>query len=326
MAQALTLQRRGFLLAGVGLGLARPLAAQGPAAAKLKRIKMATVGVSDLTAAAAWYSTWLAYVPQGIGRTSKDVAASWGTPAMAGRRQILLQPESGEDVFVRLIEIDPIADYEPLRGYGWNAIEIAVEDTDAVYRRLQGTDVRIIGEPHTLGVGAPIRAMQVLGPGGEVIYLTSHGGDRAKSNHPVPKSPIDRPFIMVLAGPDVRALKAFYRDTFDLGDQGDLRLPVEVLARAMNLPLDHVFDLSVLVLAERGNKLELDGLPAPAGPRPRTPGQLPPGVAITSFSVASLEAVAATFIAPPKAHYGRVRSACVLGPAGEIIELIEDRA
>ncbi|MDX2143750.1 MAG: VOC family protein [Rhodospirillaceae bacterium] len=311
-----------WTLAGMG---ARPGLAQGPAAAKLKRIKMATVGVPDVTAAAAWYSTWLSYVPQGMGKIGKDLAASWGTPAMAGRRQILLQPESGADVFVRLVEIDPVPDYQPLRGYGWNAIELVVENADALQRRLEGTSVQIIGKADALAAGSPIKAMQVLGPGGEVIYLTSHSGDRAKSNHPVPRSAIDRPFIMVVAGPDVGALKSFYRDTFSLGDQGDLKFTVGVLSDALGLPATHIFDLSVLVLAEQGNKLELDGLPPPAGPRPRNAGQLPPGVAMTTFSVSSLSSIDAPFIAPPRALYAGVRAATLVGPAGELIELIEDR-
>jgi hypothetical protein len=323
------LHRRRLLLTALGgaatWALARPGLAQGPAAAKLERIKMATVAVPDIIAAAAWYSTWLSYVPQGMGKIAKELAASWGAPGMAGRRQILLQPESGADVFVRLVEIDPVPDHKPLVGYGWNAIELAVENAEELQRRLEGTPVKIIGKAAALAAGSPIRAMQVLGPGGEVIYLTSHAGDRAKSNHPVPRSPIDRPFIMVLAGPDVGALKSFYRDTFALGDQGDLKFTVGVLSDALGLPDTHVFDLSVLVLAEQGNKLELDGLPPPAGPRPRNPDQLPPGVAITTFSVGALNAVNASFIVPPRALYGKARSATLVGPAGELIELIEDR-
>jgi hypothetical protein len=330
MTDAVPLHRRRVLIAGLGAlaGLAArpPALAQGPPGAKLRRIKMATVGVPDVTAAAAWYSTWLSYTPQGMGKIAKDLAASWGTPAMAGRRQILLQPESGEDVFIRLVEIDPVPEYKTLLGYGWNAIEIAVENADAVERGLIGGAVRIIGKAEALAPGSPIRALQVVGPGGEVIYLTSHGGDRAKSNHPVPKSAIDRPFIMVVAGPDLAALKTFYRDTFALGDQGDLKFTVGILAEALNLPASHVFDLSVLVLAETGNKLELDALPPPAGPRPRTPGQLPPGVAVTSFSVRSLDDISAPFIAPPRRLYGAVRAATLAGPVGELIELIEDRA
>lgn len=316
------------VLAAAGAGawtLSLSARAQGPATAKLRRIKMATVAVADVSQAALWYSTWLSYVPRGRGKISKDLALAWGTPAMAGREQILLQPESEADVFVRLINIDAVPDYVPLRSYGWSAIEMAVQDVDALEAAFEKSDVRIIGRAAALAPGSPIRAMQVVGPGGEVVYLTSHTGDRAASNHPEITTPIDRPFIMVLAGPDLAAMKTFYRDTFLLGDQGDFSLPVQVLSDALGLANSHVFTLSVLVMAERGNKLEFDGLPRPGTVRPRNPGQLPPGVAITSFSMASLDDIAAPFIAPPRVLYGSTRAASLIGPAGEIIELIEDR-
>ena len=320
------LYRRQILTTGLGFALVgRTAHAQGPVTAKLKRIKMATVSVPDVVTSAAWYSKWLSYVPLGVGKVSKELATSWGTPAMAGRKQILLQPESGADVFIRLVEIDPVPAYKPLLGYGWNAIEITVQDSDALQKSFAGSDVRIIGEVHPIGPNSPIRAMQVLGPGGEVVYLTSHTGDRAKSNHPEISSFVDRPFIMVLAGPDLNAIKTFYRDKFELGDQGDLSLPVNVLNSALGLPANTMFKLSVLVMAERGNKLELDEVPAPAGPRPRNPGQLPPGVAITSFSVASLANIDAPFITPPSVLYAKSRAASFVGPAGELVELIEDR-
>ncbi len=320
------ISRRTAMAMAASMWAASAARAQGPASAKLKSIKMATVGVPNVIEAAAWYSRWLSYVPLGRGRVSKNLALSWGTPNMAGREQILLQPESGAEVFIRLVAIDAVPDYTPLRSYGWSAIEIAVKDADALQATFDQRDVRIIGRTEALGPGSPIRAMQVLGPGGEVIYLASHTGDREKSNHPEISSFVDRPFIVVLAGPDLDALKIFYRDQFALGDQGDLSLPVRVLSNALGLPPSHVFRLSVLVMSERGNKLELDGLPPPAGPRPRSSGQLPPGVAITSFSVGSLDDISVPFVIPPQAHYGSVRSGCIIGPVGEIIELIEDQS
>ena len=313
--------------AGVSaLVIAQDLAAQGPATAKLKRIKMATVGVPDLTAAQAWYEHWLDYRLVERGVISRALAASWATPAMTGRPYVTLSPANGADVFVRLTEIDSVPNYKPLMSYGWNAIEITVQDADALQQRIETGATRIIGEARPLAPGSPLRAMQVLGPGGEVVYLTSHTGDRKASNHPEITTPIDRPFIMVLAGPDVTTLKRFYRDTFALGDQGDLSLPVGVLSDALKLPSAHKFSLSVLVMAERGNKLELDGLPSPAGPRPSRLGQLPPGVALTSFSVAKLSDIDVPYITPPQALYGTTRAASFIGPAGEITELIEDRA
>lgn len=323
------LSRRSFASIATSFSLvagARVVLAQGPAEAKLRRIKMATVGVPDIAAAQAWYERWLDYRLIERGPISPALAASWGTPAMANRASVTLGPASGADVFVRLASIDAVADYTPLTSYGWSAIEITVQDADVLQKRIEAGDTRIIGKAMALAPGSPIRAMQVIGPGGEVVYLTSHTGDRKASNHPEITTPIDRPFIMVLAGPDLSALKRFYREAFSLGDQGDLSLPVGILSTALKLPDTYKLDLAVLSLAERGNKLELDGLPAPAAKRPQHAGQLPPGVAITSFSVTRLDDIFVPFVTPPQKLYGPLRAASFIGPVGEITELIEDRA
>ncbi len=164
--------------------------------------------------------------------------------------------------------------------------------------------------------------MQVLGPADEVVYLTGNIGDRAASNHPEPKTLIDRIFIMVLAGSDRPALKQFYIDRFKLGDQGDLAFPVGVLSDAQNLPADHIYDLSVLVTSERGNKLELDQYEPQFGARPVTTGQLPPGIAMTTFEADSLDGLDVEFISPPGPLYDGYVAATFIGPAGERTELV----
>jgi len=164
--------------------------------------------------------------------------------------------------------------------------------------------------------------MQVLGPAGEVVYLTGNTGDRAASNHPEPKTLIDRIFIMVLAGPDKPALKTFYMDKFGLGDQGDLAFPVKVLAEAQGLPADHIYDLSVLVASERGNKLELDQYDPQFGARPGPPDQLLPGVAMTTFEVESFDGLAVDFVQAPATLYDGYEAATFIGPAGELTELV----
>lgn len=76
--------------------------------------------------------------------------------------------------------------------------------------------------------------------------------------------------------------------------------------------------------------MEIDGYVKPGlGPRPRAPGELPPGNAIASFSVPDLDAIKVQFIQPPTvlegAAYGGARSATFIGPTGELTELIEER-
>lgn len=283
---------------------------------------MATLGAPDLNKCEAWYSKWLNYGVVDRGQVSPEMAESWGSPGSAGRQYALFGPASGEDVYLRAVEIDPVPQFKTLTTWGWAAVEIAVSDVDQVMKKLEGSPVKILGAPRALTTESPIRAMQVLGPADEVIYLTGNVGDREASNHPEPKTLIDRIFIMVLAGPDRLALKSFYTDAFDLGDQGDAAFPVKVLSDAQNQPADRTYELSVLVASERGNKLELDQYDPFFGPRPGSQDQLPPGIAMTTFEADSLEGLSVEFIAEPAELYDGYVAVTFMGPAGERTELI----
>ncbi len=291
-------------------------------AARLKRITMATIGAPNVAQVKAWYTQWLDYQVADEGRVPEAWAASWGAPTSAQRPYVVLGPASGEDVFVRAVEIDPVPEFKTLTTHGWAAIEITVADVDAVMKKLEGSPFRVIGLPRALTADSPIRAMQVVGPGEEVLYLTGNVGDRAVSNHPEPQTLIDRVFIMVLAAPDLAALKKFYLDRFTLGDQGDLSFPIQALSNAQGLPAEHNYKLSVLVASERGNKLELDEYGPEFGPRPGPADQMPPGVAMTTFEADSLDDLNVDFITPPSPLYDVYTTATFFGPAGERTELM----
>ena len=110
-------------------------------ASRLKRITMATIGAPDVARVKAWYGDWLDYVLVDEGR----VPEAWGAPASAGRPYVVLGPASGEDVYVRAVEIDPVPEFKTLTTHGWAAIEITVADVDAVMTKLMGSPFRIIG-------------------------------------------------------------------------------------------------------------------------------------------------------------------------------------
>ncbi|MFL2770727.1 MAG: VOC family protein [Rhodospirillaceae bacterium] len=289
---------------------------------RLKRIKMATIGAPDVAKVETWYSEYLDYQVVERGIVPSPLAESWRAAGSAGRPYVLLGPASGEDVFVRAVEIDPVPEFKTLTTHGWAAIEITVSNVDKVMEKVKRSPFRVIGAPHALTPTSPIRAMQVIGPAGEVVYLTGNTGDRAASNHPEIKTLIDRIFIMVLAGPDLAALKKFYLEKFQLGDQGDLAFPVSVLADAQGLPAEHIYSLSVLVASERGNKLELDQYEPQFGTRPGPADQLSPGVAMATFEANGLDNLTVDFIKPPAPLYEGYTAATFFGPAGERTELI----
>jgi catechol 2,3-dioxygenase-like lactoylglutathione lyase family enzyme len=315
--------------------LAIPLAAAGfprigmtqvtTPASKLRRIQMATVAAHDLAAMESWYTEWLGYKVARRGQVSPGMAASWGAPDNADRPYMLLAPAAGGDVYIRGVEIDAVPGYRAMTTYGWNAIEIIIDDVYALRKQLEGAPFEIIGEPHSLGGGfASIHAMQVKGPCEEVLYLTCETGDREKSSLPLPKSFVDRPFIMVLAGPDLEAMGEFYVDKFAMGRIPNFSSSLGMVVDALGIDAAHQFPLGLLRAAERGNNIEIDEYPKAATVRPRHAGQLPPGVAMTTFSVVDLDELALDYIAPPAGHYGERRSATFVGPAGELTELIEE--
>lgn len=289
---------------------------------KLKRIRIATIGAPDLGAIESLYKDWIGYVVVERGTVAKELAESWGAPKSAGRPFIVMQPESGTDVFIRAVEIDPVPGYKAMTTWGWNAIEIIVDDPDALYEKLLDSPFTLLGEPKGLKNYPSIRATQFKGPAEDVLYFTAETGDRTKSLLPRPGAFIGRVFIMVVAGPDIKALQDWYCDTFDMARGAINNSPVDLINTAQGLPLGSERPLTIVGMSEHGNILELDGYGDNTSARPHNDGQLPPGIAMTSVMVESLDDLNIETITAP-VTYGDTRMATVIGPAGELLELIE---
>lgn len=123
--------------------------------------------------------------------------------------------------------------------------------------------------------------MQVAGPGGEVLYLTEVAAEIPGFDLPAAESFVGQLFIMVLGGPGIAECGRPYaeagRETGPL-----IEARVEVLSRAHGLPADHRHKLATIALGER-SLLELDEMPASAGPRKPSSIGLPSGIAMVSF-------------------------------------------
>ena len=84
------------------------------------------------------YTNWLGYAVLDRGDVSEDLAKSWGAPRMAGRPYIVMEPQSGNDVFIRAVQINPVAGYKPMTTLGWNVIQVPNgHDLQAVYQALK---------------------------------------------------------------------------------------------------------------------------------------------------------------------------------------------
>ena len=299
-----------------------------PAAPLLKRIKIATIAVPDVDETTTNYKKWLGYSVIEKGKVSTQHAALWGTPVMVGRRYVVMRPASKVDVYIRAVEIDRVANYRPMTTWGWSAIEIIVDHPEKLHVTFGKSPFHIVGKPRYLSGYPTICAFQVKGPGNEILYLTADMGKPGTGLLPKAGATVGRPFIMVLASGQAEKVRNWYCDTFKMKRNAINGNPVDIIQHAQALPPDHPFPLTVVSLAEHGNLIEMDGYPANTGPRPQHHGQLPPGVAMTSFGVKSIEAFKLNWLSTPSAikgvgYEGR-RAACVVGPAGELIELIEE--
>lgn len=293
----------------------------------LKSILVVTLIVNHLAAVEGPYTRELGYTAVHRGTVPAAQASLWGAGNLRDHAFVVLEPASGKPVYLRFIE-DPAAS-PPAAGttWGWNAIENVVEDPDALARQFAGTAFKVINPPRNLwnAPDAP-RAMQVLGPAQELLYFTRV----IPSGMDIPispaASPVDRVFIMVVGGPSMTALQAFYRDRLGLPVTRASEWPITTLSRALDLPLDTKYPLALAPLP-REFQVELDQYPAQAVARPVPAGSAPAGIAMVSFIVDKLDDVRADWRAPPRPiaefPYSGRKAGVTVGPAGEWLELVE---
>jgi len=124
------------------------------------RIKCATVSAADVRAVVNSYQKYFAYKIVADTIVSPDQAQAWGAHDMAGKRQVLMGPESGTEVYIRIVENDNMPDYEPLKSFGWNAIEITVKDVEALNEKLKDSPFDIVGKPALMDFSDKIKISQ----------------------------------------------------------------------------------------------------------------------------------------------------------------------
>lgn len=246
-------------------------------------LRCATHVVADVARAADRYVEWMDYrlVEQGV--VSEALGALWMAPASVGQPYALLQPASGADTFLRLVQGTPVAGYEPIRSFGWAAIELCVTDVEAVHERMIASPFEVIGPPKNLDGFATVKPMQVRGDDKEVVYLTQMLVIGPEHGLPSPTSLVDRPFIMVLACPDLRAGAQWVKDVLGLEVIDPVAIHYSMISRSFNLPEGEKVEL-VTAKWQGEVFLELDQYPAGATARQSVAGELPPGVAITTMT------------------------------------------
>jgi hypothetical protein len=283
----------------------------------LGRLRAATLVCPDFALATHAYREYLGYRLADEGVIDAALAEAWRAPAVAGARFEWLVPASGADVGIRLVE-GRGAPFAPYSSWGWNALEIAVADCDRAVARLADGPFRVVGPPADLGFSdGALRAGQVVGPAGEVLYLTQIRRQVPGFALPAAQCLVDQPFIVILHAPDAGVAIEEYRRRFGNPGSPTFQFPVDFMAEFQGLPKDHPYTLGTVALDGAGY-FEIDSAPSHIGARPVADGALPPGIAMVTVET-------------PAAHDGaRVAGALYAGStvkridgvAGEWLELI----
>ncbi|MBT8444257.1 MAG: VOC family protein [Gammaproteobacteria bacterium] len=297
----------------------------------LKFLTAVTYSVADLITTETAWRDHLGFRTVDSGTIADELSEAWGAPASARQPYCLMQPESGAEVYLRFVETGEPYPFGPPGHFGWCATEFLVRDPDALARRLEHSPFRRIAGPGDLfpRPRAP-RAMQVLGPGDEIVYFTRILPGGSQYGMKGAQSDVDRPFIVPVGGPSLEAMQAFYCDTLGLRRLEPLAFINPIIAQTCGAPPSTIIPTAIAPLPGRRFLLEMDELPPTAVRRPRRDGHLPPGMAMVSFLTDDLDTFEAEFRSTPAplqgAPYDGRRVAVITGPAGEWLELIEDKS
>ena len=271
----------------------------------------ATVIAPDLAALCAAWQQQLAMQLQAQGTLEEADAALLGLPTLAGAPLAWLANSAGQPV-LRVIE-DPTATLiEPMFRHGWLSLEILVGDIDTLAAELQGP-FRVLGAPANLELSDAIRAAQVLGPAGELLYLTQIKAAVPPFDLPMTTDTVASTFIGVMTTPDRAASQTAWAAL--LGAPGwAFETKITVLNRAYGKPLEGRYPVAVVPMPGQC-MVEIDQVDLPPRPAGRLAGVHSLALRLPAVDAATLQA----------AGWQR---ACAqsgdgwFGPAGEHIQLL----
>lgn len=297
----------------------------------LRFLSAITYCVENLETAESAWREYLGYTTIDTGKVDTAHCAAWDTPGAVGQAYCLMQPASGEPVYIRFVESGEAYPFGPPGHFGWCASEFLVKNPDALAQRLADSPFRRLAGPADLfpRPKAP-RAMQIVGPCGEVVYFTRilPGGSRYGLKGA--KADVDRAFIVPVGGPSMAEMRRFYGGVLGLRTMEPMAFVNPIMAHVCAVDSYTVFSTAIAPIPGRRFLIEMDELPSGVTPRPRRSGMLPPGMSMVSFRTENLDAIDVEFRAPPisldRPPYDGNRVAVITGPAGEWLELIEGLA
>jgi hypothetical protein len=284
-------------------------------------IIISTLTTSDSESCVAAWCQYLEHAIHCELKLSYVEALKWGCPELVGTRVTWLENNLGEP-WLRIIE-DPLAlPMAPFQRTGWLSLEVCVGDVDALYLALKDSPFNIIGKPADLDISPNIRAMQVVGPAGEVLYLTQVKAAVRGFDLPVARCPVDRLFIPILLTKNRQEALATYEKFH--GTKGLLfDTKITVVNRAWSLPLDQSHPVATVQLNGK-NLIEIDQLPA-LPPELKSNSAMRSGISMISFALQNLAEWndETTIYSPPNGPFAGIRSSFIKGATGEWVELMD---
>ncbi len=272
------------------------------------RLKCATITTPLFIRSLNDYRRVLGYDSVEDGVVSVEQAEAWAAPDSAGKRYALLQSKSGTAYFLRLVEGTYVDAYQAARSFGWASVTLSVMDIMSLHESVEADGAFSIITANTI-------SMSVRGQAAEILTLTQFNTSEA-----------DLIFLATLAAPDRASARDHYINAFALEAEATEEHVRPIINLAFGLPDSTKTPVS-MVTVNRLPVLEIEQYPAGTDVRPMRGSELPPGLSILTIAVRNLDEIEEDFLAEPCVRHGPLyagrRTATVMGPADELIELIE---
>ena len=287
----------------------------------LGKIAAVTISTSDLNKMVWVYQEFLRYRVTKSGQITAKESSAWGAENLTNADYVVMQPEKSDDFSFRFIHQPDQSNYIAFKSVGWNAAELIVEDVDGLAVQLENSPFKIIGSPADLSFTKDIRAMQVMGPANEILYLTQFKNKVPEFDSPKPRCSVDQTFIVVLAGKSLDEMQGYFQANFKLPKATVIESRIRSISRVFNFPADTKYKAAALALRDQ-SMIELDELPKEGNNRLSLDGYLPAGISMVSFLYyESSDKLKNTYPSKLPNHLLR-RCSVKRGITNELIELI----
>ena len=284
-------------------------------------VLISTLNTSSYEKCVAAYCNFLEQKVHLETQLSAIESESWGAAHLRGNRVAWLENDLGEP-WLRIIEDQSAKSLEPFSSYGWLSLEICVEDVDVIHRNLRNSPFKIIGPPANLDISPDIRAMQVIGPANEILYLTQVKASVPGFDLPFARCLVDRLFIPVLLAENrEHALNTY--TAFPCTTAMSFETKITVINRYLDFPACKRHPVSTIQLAGK-NLIEIDevvGLESRAGAKHLENE----GITVMTFALRDFNSLTdpSERYKVPSGPFAGKSAILVRGSSNEIIELME---